>query len=140
TGSEDNTVKLWNLDTSTEIHTLQGHQGSVLSGSFSPDGKTLATGSEDNTVKLWNLDTGKEIRTFQGHQGSVWSVSFSPDGKTFATGSFDNTVKLWNRETGWDLDALMGRSCDWARVYLENNINVSESDKHLCDGIGTKKH
>jgi hypothetical protein len=33
----------------------------------------------------------------------------------------------------------MGRSCDWVLPYLLSNINVSESDKHLCDGIGTKK-
>ncbi len=35
---------------------LEGHSSSVLSVSFSPDGKTLATGSDDNTVKLWNLN------------------------------------------------------------------------------------
>jgi WD40 repeat protein len=107
--------------------------------SFSHDGKILATGSLDKTVKLWNVETGKEIRTLLGHQYSVESVSFSHDDKILATGSDDNTIKLWNRGTGWDLEALMARSCDWARVYLANNINVSESDKHLCDGIGSKK-
>ncbi|WP_369800417.1 hypothetical protein [Microcystis panniformis] len=57
------------------------------------------------------------------------------------SGSYDKTIKLWNVETDWDLwdlDALMGRSCDWVRVYLENNINVSKEDRPLCDGIGTK--
>jgi WD40 repeat protein len=133
-GSEDNTIKLWNLDTGKEIRTLKGHQDSVMSVSFSPDSKTLATGSRDKTIKLWNLDTGKEIRTLKGHQESVMSVSFSPDGQTLASGSWDKTIKLWNL----DLKALMRCSCDWARVYLENNINLSESDKHLCDGIGAK--
>jgi WD40 repeat protein len=135
TGNSDN-IKLWNVNTGKEIRTLQGQKGLVFSLSFSPDGKILATGSSDNTIKLWNLDIGKEIHTFQGHQRGVHSVSFSPDGKTLATGSWDKTIKLWNN---LDLDTLMDRSCDWARVYLENNINVSESDKHLCDGIGTKK-
>jgi WD40 repeat protein len=138
-GSGDKTIKLWNLSTGKEIRTLQGHQNSVLSVSFSPDGQTLASGSWDKTIKIWNLATSKEIRTLQGHQDSVFSVSFSPDGQTLASGSWDKTIKLWNRETGWDLDALMGRSCDWVRPYLLNNINVSESDKHLCDGIVTKK-
>jgi WD40 repeat protein len=139
-GSNDKKIKIWNLDTGKEIHTLPGHLNDVSSMSFSADGKILASSSSaDKTIKIWNLDTGKEIRSLQGHQASVWSVSFSPDGKTLASGNTDNTIKLWSRKTGWDLDALMGRSCDWVRSYLENNINISESDKHLCDGIGTKE-
>ena len=38
-----------------------------------------------------------------------------------------------------DLNALMGRSCDWVRVYLHNpNSGVREEDRGLCDGIGGK--
>ncbi|MGK7876517.1 MAG: toll/interleukin-1 receptor domain-containing protein [Xenococcaceae cyanobacterium] len=138
-GSEDKTIKLWDLETGKEIHTLQGHDGRVFSVSFSPDGKTLATGSKDKTIKLWNLETGREIRTLQGHDDWVFSVSFSPDGKTLASGSEDNTIKLWNLEAGWDLDSLMGRSCDWVRNYLQHNPKVKEEDRHLCDGIDTQK-
>jgi WD40 repeat protein len=131
------TIKLWNLDTGKEIRTLKVPKESVHVLRFSPDGKILAASNDDKTIKLWNLDTGKEIRTFQGHKKSVYIVIFSPDGKTLVTGSRDEII-FWNRETGWDLDALIGRSCDWVSLYILNNPEVSESDKHLCDGIGTK--
>ncbi|MEH2441116.1 nSTAND1 domain-containing NTPase [Nostoc sp.] len=137
-GSGDNTIKLWNLETGKEIRTLKGHDSPVYSVSFSADGKTLASGSYDKTIKLWNLETGKEIRTLKGHDSSVFSVSFSADGKTLASGSGDKTIKLWNLPD-LELDSLMGRSCDWVRGYLQNNPNVSQSDRHLCDGIGTQK-
>jgi dipeptidyl aminopeptidase/acylaminoacyl peptidase len=137
-GSEDKTIKVWNLATGKEITTLTGHTLLVNSVSFSPDGKTLASGSDDKTIKVWNLATGKVISTLTGHTSWVNSVSFSPDGKTLASGSADNTIKVWNLKV-WnlDLDNLLVRGCDWVRDYLKNSPNVS--DRTLCDGIDTQK-
>jgi WD40 repeat protein len=134
-GSDDKTIKLWNLATGNQITTLKGHDSWVNSVSFSPDGKTLASGSTDKTIKLWNLATGNQITTLKGHDSWVNSVSFSPDGKTLASGSTDKTIKLWNLY----LDHLLVRGCDWVGGYLKNNPNVSESDRTLCDDIPTQK-
>src|SRR5882672_250362 len=45
--SWDDTVKLWDVWTSTELRTLQGHSDWIHSVAFSPNGKTLASGSGD---------------------------------------------------------------------------------------------
>jgi hypothetical protein len=42
---------------------------------------------------------------------------------------------LWNL----DLEDLLVRGCDRLRDYLKTNPNVSQSDRTLCDGIGTQK-
>ncbi|MEH2243681.1 hypothetical protein [Nostoc sp.] len=55
-GSNDKTIKLWDVSTGKAIKTLTGHSSTVLSVGFSPDGKTLASGSNDKTVILWDLD------------------------------------------------------------------------------------
>ena len=98
-GSDDKTLKLWDLATGKEIRTFTGHTNSVYSVAFSPDGRTALSGSDDKTLKLWDLATGKEIRTFTGHTSMVYSVAFSPDGRTALSGSDDKTLKLWDLAT-----------------------------------------
>ncbi|MUG91309.1 CHAT domain-containing protein [Scytonema sp. UIC 10036] len=134
TASEDKTVKLWTTEGKL-LKTLTGHNAGVFRVQFSPDGKTIATASLDHTVKLWNLD-GKELKTYIGHDDSVWSLNFSPDGHTLASGDNAGRLILWN--LGLESDGLLAHACDWARDYLENNPNLSKSDRHLCRRIGQK--
>ena len=133
--SYDNTIKVWNLQSQKPIATLAGHSNSVNSVAFSPDGLTLASASGDKTIKLWNLQTQKPIATLAGHSEEVISVAFSPDGLTLVSASGDDTIILWN----FDFDDLLKRGCDWVRGYLESSPYVSDSDRHLCDGIPTNQ-
>ena len=134
--SADKTVKLWDASTGKEIKTLTGHISFVNGVSFSPDGKLLASaGIVDKTLKLWDVSTGKEIKTLTGHTSWVFGVSFSPDGKLLASTSDDNTVKLWRR----DFDYLLKEGCNFMREYFKTNPPDNEEDKHLCDGVSSRK-
>jgi WD40 repeat protein len=134
-GNQNGNIIIWSL-TGRKFQILQGHTSAVSSLSFRPDGHIFASASgngadEDNgAIKFWSID-GKEIKTFKTDSSSVFSIQFSPDGKTLAvhTGS----VTMWNL----DLDYLLGKGCDWVRDYLQHNPNVSESDRHLCDGVAS---
>ncbi|MEG5231957.1 AAA-like domain-containing protein, partial [Microcoleus sp. B3-D3] len=75
-----------------------GHDGWVLSVSFSPTGDRIATASHDKTAKLWDLQ-GNCLVTFTGHNDSVTSVCFSPTGDRIATASCDKTAKLWDLQS-----------------------------------------
>ena len=66
-GSDDRTLKLWDLATGKELRTFTGHSEDVTSVAIAPDGRTALSGSGDKTLKLWDLASGKELRTFTGH-------------------------------------------------------------------------
>ncbi len=131
--SDDKTVKLWNRDGSL-LYTLTGHSAAVYAVAFSPDGKTIASASDDKTVKLWNRD-GSFLTTFNGHTDSVFGVAFSPDGKTLASASDDKTVILWNLGRVIGVDDLIAYGCSWLRDYLRTNTEISQHERHLCNGI-----
>lgn len=58
-GSDDETVRLWDANTGELRLTLEGHSSSVESVAFSSDGQLLASCSYDDTVRLWNVSTGE---------------------------------------------------------------------------------
>ncbi|OUL24068.1 serine/threonine-protein kinase [Nostoc sp. 106C] len=95
TGSDDNTIKLWEVNTGQVITTLLGHSWSVVAVAFTPDGTMLISASRDRTVKLWKVSTAEEIATLSGHADSVSTVAVSPDAQLIASGSRDKTIKLW---------------------------------------------
>lgn len=57
---EDDVIRLWDLKTSELKVSLKGQQNEIVSLSFSPDGKKLASASFDKSVFIWPLQKGEE--------------------------------------------------------------------------------
>jgi len=113
--SDDNTLKVWNLESGKEIRTLEGHTYWVRAVAVLPDGKKAISASGDKTLKVWDLESGKEIRTLEGHTGWVNAVAVLPDGKKAISASGDNTLKVWDLESGKEIRTLEGHT-DWVNA------------------------
>ncbi|MGL5080482.1 MAG: protein kinase domain-containing protein [Microcoleaceae cyanobacterium] len=99
-GSQDQTIEIWQLNRGKRWYTLTGHTNWVTSLSFSPDGKLLASGSRDKTIEIWDMVKGKRWFTLAGHAAGVEVVRFSLDGKLLASGSRDKTIEIWDMTKG----------------------------------------
>jgi WD40 repeat protein len=95
-GSEDRTIKLWDVATSRERRTLTGHTGAVRALAFSPDATTLASAGDDGSVRLWDVATGQGRASWKAHTGKVRALAFSGDGRQLASGGDDKSIKLWD--------------------------------------------
>ena len=62
-GSDDHTIKLWDISAMTCVGTLEGHTDCVKSVAFNGAGNMLASGSCDNTIKLTRIYTKKFVNT-----------------------------------------------------------------------------
>ncbi|MDJ0742428.1 MAG: AAA-like domain-containing protein [Xenococcaceae cyanobacterium MO_167.B27] len=130
-------IKLWQIDyssnpvTITFNQSLKSHTEEIRKIVFSPDGQLIASASGDSTIKIWH-PSGKLLKTFYGHDEAVWSIAFSPDGKTLASVSEDKTAIIWDLLQMFELD-LLAAGCSQIRDYLQTNIEVSKSDRKICD-------
>jgi eukaryotic-like serine/threonine-protein kinase len=100
TGSDDKTVRLWDAETGSFLHSLTGHLQEVTAVAFSPDGTRLASSSRDGTARLWDPRTGKQVMELRASNAAILALAFSPTGSQLATGGDDRAVRIWNWQTG----------------------------------------
>ena len=95
-GSDDKTLKVWDLKSGSCVHTLRGHSdGVICCAVFDGDSKAIS-GSGDKTLKVWDLKSGSCVHTLTGHSDGVrFCAVFDGDSKAIS-GSWDKTLKVWH--------------------------------------------
>ena len=105
-GSDDRTVKVWDLNSGQEQRTLSEHGGGVRTLALTGDGRVVF-GSYDGTVRLWDLNS-RQQRTLQRHGSAVMALALTGDGRV-VSGSYDGTVKVWDLASGQEQGTLSVR-------------------------------
>jgi len=91
-GSTDKTVKIWNVETGADVHTIghtrtgtcictggerrvnpacpaAGHSKAVTAVAISPRGDRVVSGSQDKRIKIWHAHSGAEVWSSACHDG-----------------------------------------------------------------------
>ncbi|MCT7984344.1 hypothetical protein NG796_13655 [Laspinema sp. A4] len=132
-GSNDKTVKIWEISTGNLIKTGIGHTGSAIALAISPNGELFASGSGDNTIKLWELKTGKLRFTLRGHTGWVNALAFHPKGNMLVSGGADKTIALWNLDTQELIGTFYGHTSTVRSISInpQGNTLVSGGNDNM---------
>lgn len=101
-------VRIWDNDAGGVIASLKGHQESVRTAAFSPNGRFIVSTSEDGTAIVWDTATDFIVHTLRGHQDCVSNAAFSPDSLQIVTTSHDKTARIWSTVTGEQIAKLEG--------------------------------
>ncbi|UJR08728.1 hypothetical protein I4U23_012985 [Adineta vaga] len=140
TGSEDRTLKLWNLEKSAlmrkstttaqdlePVYTFRRHTGPVLCLTMNPSGEQCYSGGLDSIISVWNLpssevdsydayDSTVLHKVLDGHTDAVWQLVIS--GQKLLSCSADRTVRLWDPSLSQPLQSTYSSegipiSIDW---------------------------
>ncbi|MHC4403702.1 MAG: WD40 domain-containing protein [Planctomycetota bacterium] len=134
-GSEDNTMRLWDVQTGKQIRAFSGHEESVQCAAFMPAGRHALSAGHDGTMRLWDLETGEEIRRIDAHTFHISSMALSSDGRLAVSTCFDwrnwrdNSIRLWDMETGSKLREFEG---------CNNGVHcaaLSPDGRHVLAGV-----
>jgi WD40 repeat protein len=109
-GGRDKTIRIWDVRTGSQLHALEGHNGSVQDCEYSPDARLIASVGGDNLI-LWEAQSGQLVHEIKAVSlsGSFNACAFSPDGASVLA-SKGNFVGLWDATSGETIQVYRGHS------------------------------
>jgi len=132
-GSEDKTVKIWELIQGIPRHISTINETSKVL-SLTVTQKYIAIGTTNSAVKIWNRHTFQLEKTLTGHSWEVWQITAL--NSHFISGSYDHTIKIWDSQTG-DCVKTLDQKFGGHKGYIHSLIKGD--DKNLfISGSGDK--
>lgn len=144
TGSQDRTIKMWDLAgvplSCTEgaeptrcksLSTLKAHEKDINALDVAPNDRLLVSGSQDRTANVYAIEYSRSngggvrgglrlLGTCKGHKRGVWAVRFGRAERVLATGSGDKTVRLWSLDDYTCVKTFEGHTNSVLRVDFLN--------------------
>ena len=110
TGSNDRTIKIWDLATGKIKLTYTGHVAAVRDICISERHPYLFSAGEDKTVKCWDLEQNRVVRHYHGHLSAVNAVRMHPTLNMLFTAGRDCAVRVWDMRSRQNILNLSGHS------------------------------
>ena len=109
-GTEDGSVRLWDLESGLPVSLIGRHSQAVSSAAYYLD-FGLVTADTGGSVMRWNMQSGQVLATMSVNASSVQSVRYSTDGNSLAV-----LTGLWDQPTNQVLHVIDSRSLESIRT------------------------
>jgi WD40 repeat protein len=124
-GSEDRSIKIWNILTNDCLQTFMNDTGIVTSLVVLSD-ELIASGSDDKNIKIWNLPKGECEMTLSGHTRGIRTLLRLQDGR-IVSGSYEKSLRIWNYASSTSEMIIPSDACTLCQL----------SDGRLVDSNGS---
>ncbi len=150
TAGDDMKLRLWDSQTGSLIHSLEGHAAQSPQGfssmlytcCFSPDGALIASADRIGEILIWEVSSGQLLQRWHASTMYTWdevqrlrsiggirSLCFSPDQSTLAVGGMGHVQNV---------DGLGGKArIEWFELQSGKQVGTFESEAHkgLVEGL-----
>ncbi len=132
-GSEDKTIKLWEVSSGRELRTYNGHQSIVNDVVFTPDDKILISASKDGQIYFWDVLTGNILKNYAQPNENILRLALSPNGNYLAVGSTGDNINVYDTR----LDSII-YSVKGSRM-ARDNVFINAQGTKLITGLDNRK-
>jgi WD40 repeat protein len=102
-GSEDGTIRLWDIPSGKETSVLAGFHDEIRAVGFSADGATLVACAFNGEIRTWSMKSGGKPEPVPLRMGPADTFALAPDGRTLVIASgigHASVLTFWDLKTG----------------------------------------
>ena len=143
-GSEDTTLRIWDLERKKHVATLEGHLLPVTAVSVGRTGELAVSGAVDGSLMLWRPPDEQHVelqrrtvtdrspgnwsayepRLLGRHDDTVHTIMITCDGTRAVSSAADQTVKVWDLLAGKTIAMFSGESNISACVLAVDDATI----------------
>ncbi len=142
-GSYDGRLIWWNIDSRSQVRTVDAHRKWIRGVVATPDGKAVVSVGDDMVCRVWDVDSSRLLHELRGHEeltpthfpSMLFACAISADGGMIATGDKVGHVVVWATQTGEKLAAFDAPAMyTWDQVQRLHSIGGIRSLAFSPDG------
>lgn len=130
TGSDDNSIKIWDLGLKQEFRTLTGHSAGVRQIAYTSDGKYIVSMDDSGNFLFWDAIKGDKLFQYKLEQAND-PFSISPNSNAVLV-KHDDTLRLFEIPGGKQLKSFYFKADRVQLLSGAKSFAVSKDSKGLA--------